>query len=97
MIIKSNRIHRICSINHRILEFKQEPFLKPELRVETEKKYNKIKKQNAKLRNNATFGKLIENPRTKVYVKIATNRKQYFKGGHLDKPLKDKISFVMDQ
>ena len=54
MIIKSNRIHRIRSINHRILEFEQEPFLKPhiehntELRVEIEKK-NIIKSKNKML------------------------------------------------
>ena len=58
--------------NDRILEFKQEPFLKPyierntELRGEEEKEGNKIKKENAKLRNNSIFGKSIENPVNKV-------------------------------
>ena len=46
----------------KILEFKQERFLKPyikcstDLRREAEKEGNQIKKQNAKLRNNAIFG-----------------------------------------
>ena len=48
----------------RILEFKQEPFLKPyikrntQLQREAKKEGNKIKNQNAKLRINAVFGKL---------------------------------------
>ena len=58
--------------NDRISEFKQEPFLKPyierntELRGEEEKEGNKIKKENAKLRNNSIFSKSIENPVNKV-------------------------------
>ena len=46
---------------HRILEFKEEPFLKPyiqrntELRREAEKEGNKIKKQNAKLRKTMLY------------------------------------------
>ena len=50
--------------NHRILKLKQEPFIKPyikhntDVRREEVKEGNKIKKQNAKLRNNAIFGKL---------------------------------------
>ena len=39
----------------------------------------KIKKQNVKLRNNVIFGKSIENPMSKVDVKIVTARKQYLK------------------
>ena len=52
---------------HRILEFKQELFLKPyiernvELWREAEKENNKIKKQYVKLRNCVIFGKQIEN------------------------------------
>ena len=41
------------------------------------KKCNKIKKQIVKSRNNAIFGKSIENPLIKAGVKIATTRKQY--------------------
>ena len=69
---------------HRIQEFKQEPFLKPyiecntDLRREAEKEGNK-KKQNAKLKNNAAFGKLIENSMNKIDIKIVTTRKQYLK------------------
>ena len=70
---------------HRILEFKQEPLLKPyikrntDLRREAEKEGNKRKKQNAKLRKNATFGKSMENPTNMVDVKIVSTRKQYLK------------------
>ena len=70
---------------YRKLEFKQQPFLKPyikcnaELQREAEKEGNKIKKQNAKLRNNATFGKSIENSMNKLDVTIVTRRKQYLK------------------
>ena len=42
-------------------------------------KGNKIKKQNAKLRNNAIFGNSTENPMNKVDVNTATTRKQYLK------------------
>ena len=67
-----------------MLELKQEPFLKAyidwntELRRGAKKERNKIKKQNAKLRNNAIFSKSIENIMNKVDVRIVTTRKQYF-------------------
>ena len=70
---------------YRILEFKEEPFLKLHierntyLQGEPEKEGNKIKKQNAKLRNNVKFGKLIKNPINKFDVKIVSTRKQYSK------------------
>ena len=43
------------------------------------KKATKTKKQNAELRNNAVFGKSIENPTSKLDVKSVTTRKQYLK------------------
>ena len=46
---------------------------------QVEKEGNKIKKENAKLRNNAIFGTLIENALNIFDVKIVTNRKNYFK------------------
>ena len=49
--------------------------LNTDLRREAEKEGKKIKKQNAKLRNNAVFGKSIENPMNKVDLNIATIRK----------------------
>ena len=49
------------------------------MRRKAAKKGNKIKKQNAKLRSNAIFGKLIENLMNKADIKILTNRKQYLK------------------
>ena len=69
-----------------ILEFKQEQLLKPyikrdiDLKREAEKEGNGIKKENAKLRNSAIFGKSIECPTKKVDVKFVTTRKQFLKG-----------------
>ena len=65
-------------------QFKQEPFLKSYIERNTElqrevEKGNKIKKQNAKLRNNAIFGNSTENPMNKVDVNTVTTRKQYLK------------------
>ena len=63
-----------------MLKLKQEPFLKPyskeniELQREAEEEGNKIKKE-AELRNNAIFCKLIENPMSKIDVKIVSTRK----------------------
>ena len=48
-------------------------------KTKEEKEGNKIKKQNAKLRNGATCGKLVENPLNKVDVNIVTTRKKYLK------------------
>lgn len=51
---------------NRVLQLKQSPFLKPyfecnrRLKKEIEKIGNKVKKQNARLRNNVIFGKSIE-------------------------------------
>lgn len=47
--------------------------------METENESNKIKKQNAMLKNNAIFGKLIEILMNKVDVRIVTTTKQYLK------------------
>ena len=46
------------------------------MQKEVEKEGSKIKTQNTKLRNNALFGKSIENPVKKVDVKIINTRKQ---------------------
>ena len=67
----------------RILEFKQEPFLKPyiehntDLLRGTEKEGNKIKIEDAKLSDGAAFAQSLENLMNKVDVKIVTIRKQY--------------------
>ena len=63
-----------------MLEFKQEPFLKPYIERNTNlqreaEKATKSKKQNAKLRNNAIFGKSIEKPMNKIDAEIMTTRK----------------------
>ena len=46
---------------------------------EAEKESNKIKKENAKLKRNAIFGKLLEITMNKVDLKIVTTTKQYLK------------------
>ena len=63
-----------------ILEFKQRSFLKrnTDLKRESEKVLNKIKKQNLKnqkLRNNDMFGNFIENLMNKFDAEIVTTRK----------------------
>ena len=50
-----------------------------DMKKETDKECNKIKKQNAKLRNNAVCGKSIENAINQVDVKVVATRKQYLK------------------
>ena len=49
------------------------------MQTEAEKEGDKIKKQNAKLRNNAMFGKSIKISMNKVDVNIVITRKQYLK------------------
>ena len=49
------------------------------MQKKAEKEANKVKKQNSKLRNNAIFGKSIENPMSKVDLKIVTTREQCLK------------------
>ena len=49
------------------------------MQAEAEKEGDKIKKQNAKLRNNAIFGKSIKISMNKVDVNIVITRKQYLK------------------
>lgn len=64
---------------YKVIEFKQTAFLKPYIKDSTrlqklaEKKCNRIKKQNSKLRNNVTFIKIIEAPINIFYVKIITS------------------------
>ena len=47
------------------------------MRREAEKEGNKIKKTKCETKNDATFGKSIENPMNKASVTIVTTRKQY--------------------
>ena len=60
-------------------------FLKPYIEFnrsweeKQKKKVKKIKKQNAKLRNNAIFGKPIKNSMNKIDAEILTTGKQYLK------------------
>ena len=49
------------------------------MRKEAEQEGNKIKKQNARLRNHAIFDKSIENPMNKVAIKFVTTRKQFLR------------------
>ena len=46
---------------------------------EAEKEGEKIKNENVRLRNNAIFGKSIENPMKKFDITIVTTKKQYLK------------------
>ena len=85
----------------RVLESKQSPFLKPyierntELQKESEKDFNKVKKQNDKSTNKALFGKPIKN--LKINVKIVNTRKQCLKWLFRPTFKKLKNNFVTDQ
>ena len=54
-------------------------------------------KQNAELRNNPIFGKLIENPMNKVEVKIVATTKQYLKLSFRLILIKKKNNFIVEQ
>ena len=60
------------------------------------KKVTKPKKLNDKLRNNTTFGQLIENLMKKFDAKVVNTRKQYL-SGHLHQALKEESNFLMEQ
>lgn len=59
--------------------------------TQAEKEGRKVKKQNAKLRNNVLFGKLIENPMNNFDTKVLNNTKSY-----RGQSLEDKNNFLMD-
>ena len=69
------------------------------MRREAGKEGYKIKKQNAKLRSSAIFGKSRENPMNKIDIKIVGQMPIVDNtcSGHLDQSLKEKKNFLMEQ
>ena len=63
------------------MEFKKTASLELCIRCNTEfqKRAEKENEQNAKLRHNAVFGRLTENPKNEFDEKIVTDRKNYLK------------------
>ena len=70
---------------HRVLEFSQSQWLKPQIEFNTLKnnktRKNKDKDRKAlyKLMNNAIYGKTMENLRNRIDVKLVNNEKDYLK------------------
>ena len=72
-------------IIHRVSEFNQPHWLKPYIefntqkRIETEKSGDKDGKALQKLMNNIIYGKLMENMRNRIDVKLVNNKEHYLK------------------
>ena len=67
---------------HRILEFKQSPWMKPYIDFNSQERKeatNEADKNPFKLLNNAVHGKTMENMRKRIKIRITTNEKDFNK------------------
>ena len=86
-----------CTKIHRILEFRQEPWLRPYIDFNSEKRKharNDFERDFFKLMNNAVFGKTMENLRNRVDIKLIQTEKKLKK--YCAKPSFERIQIFND-
>ena len=70
---------------HRLLEFNQSQWLKPYIEFNTKRRIEAVKNNGKdgkalyKLMNNTVYGKMMENLRNRIDVKLVNNEKGYLK------------------
>ena len=78
-----------CNITkfHRVLEYKQEPFLKPYIALNTHLRTKAINEfdKDFKLMNNSVFGKTMENVRNRIDFRLITTEEEAWRVKNLNR------------